>query len=65
MLINYRADKELKDHIVVCEDWSLFAKKLNEKNIILSPFCGDMDCEDKIKQESARYVSYFSFYRLR
>ncbi len=52
----FRAEKDLKDHTVILEDWSAFVQKLNEKNIIMSPFCGEISCEDKIKQDSARYL---------
>ncbi|KAG8233213.1 hypothetical protein J437_LFUL013267 [Ladona fulva] len=49
-----RATDDLEKHKVVCKNWSEFCKHLENKNIILSPFCGDMECEDKIKQNSAR-----------
>ncbi|XP_046400406.1 bifunctional glutamate/proline--tRNA ligase isoform X2 [Ischnura elegans] len=49
-----RATEDLKSHTVVCRNWKDFVDHLENKNIIMSPFCGDMDCEDKIKQNSAR-----------
>jgi hypothetical protein len=43
-------------HTVVSESWDEFCSKLNQKCIIMAPFCGDGDCEELIKKESARYV---------
>lgn len=44
----------MKNHTKITKDWNQFCKNLDQKNIILSPFCGDMPCEDKIKQDSVR-----------
>ncbi|XP_071449548.1 bifunctional glutamate/proline--tRNA ligase [Hetaerina americana] len=49
-----RATKDLDKHTVVCTQWKEFVEHLECKDIIMSPFCGDMDCEDTIKQNSAR-----------
>ncbi|GLV40122.1 Glutamyl-prolyl-tRNA synthetase [Carabus blaptoides fortunei] len=45
---------ELKQHMVQLNDWSKFGPNLDNKNIILAPFCGEESCEDKIKADSAR-----------
>lgn len=38
----------------ICIDWSEFIVLLDDKNILLSPFCGNIDCETKIKEHSTR-----------
>jgi len=38
----------------LCTDWEKFTPLLDEKNIIMSPFCGAPACEDKIKADSTR-----------
>ncbi|XP_050085553.1 bifunctional glutamate/proline--tRNA ligase [Anopheles aquasalis] len=49
-----KADRDLHDHIKVTKEWSAFLQFLEEKNIIMAPFCGEIPCEDRIKAESAR-----------
>ncbi|CAH0391736.1 unnamed protein product [Bemisia tabaci] len=49
-----RAKDDLNSHIKLCKDWANFCSYLDGKNIILSPFCGEISCEDKIKESSAR-----------
>ncbi|KAK9509699.1 hypothetical protein O3M35_006955 [Rhynocoris fuscipes] len=49
-----KATNELKQHMIVCKDWNIFCQELDNKNILLSPFCGKTECEDKIKEDSAR-----------
>lgn len=49
-----KATAELKQHMIVCKDWNTFCQHLDMKNILLSPFCGNIDCEGKIKDESAK-----------
>lgn len=48
------ARKEFDEHRVIVTDWSKFVPTLNAKNVILSPWCGDGDCEDDIKDSSAK-----------
>lgn len=36
--------------------WDDFTSALECKHILLAPFCGDIPCEDNIKNDSARYV---------
>ncbi|XP_015186002.1 PREDICTED: bifunctional glutamate/proline--tRNA ligase isoform X2 [Polistes dominula] len=49
-----KAKKTLDDHTKKVEDWSQFIVELNKKNLLLSPFCGEISCEDNIKADSAR-----------
>lgn len=48
------ATKDLHDHTKRTKNWSEFCTFLDTKNIILSPFCGETPCEEKIKADSAR-----------
>ncbi|XP_018579674.1 bifunctional glutamate/proline--tRNA ligase [Anoplophora glabripennis] len=49
-----KASKDLEEHTILMTDWSQFGPSLDKKNIILAPFCGDNECEDKIKNDSTR-----------
>ncbi|XP_076754438.1 glutamyl-prolyl-tRNA synthetase [Xylocopa sonorina] len=49
-----KARKDLNDHIKRTDNWDEFCSYLNKKNILLSPFCGELSCEDNIKADSAR-----------
>jgi len=49
-----KAKKARDDHLTVCYDWNTFVKKLDDKFLLMSPFCGTSECEDKIKVNSAR-----------
>ena len=40
--------------MVVLEMWDEFSSSLDNKKIIIAPFCGETDCEDLIKKNSAR-----------
>uniref|UniRef100_A0A0K0F769 proline--tRNA ligase n=1 Tax=Strongyloides venezuelensis TaxID=75913 RepID=A0A0K0F769_STRVS len=42
------------EHMKVCLKWEEFTPLLDDKCIILSPFCGGVDCEEKIKEGSQR-----------
>lgn len=57
----FRATQELENHTVVVENFGDFISQLDKKNIILSPFCGDGSCEEKIKKESTRFVLFIWF----
>jgi len=51
----YRKIETARDnHKKVCLGWQEFNTLLDEKNIILSPFCGGGDCETTIKNKSVR-----------
>ncbi|KAL3288091.1 hypothetical protein HHI36_002542 [Cryptolaemus montrouzieri] len=45
---------ELNSHIITFKNWSDFIPNLEKKNLNLVPFCGDKDCEEKIKTDSTR-----------
>ncbi|KAJ8925846.1 hypothetical protein NQ315_009698 [Exocentrus adspersus] len=49
-----KAYEDLEGHKILLTDWSQFGPNLDNKKIILAPFCGDEECEDKIKADSAR-----------
>ncbi|KAF7714303.1 Proline--tRNA ligase [Penicillium ucsense] len=49
-----RADAEFKAHRPQITNWDEFTPALNAKNLCLVPFCLQMDCEDSIKNQSAR-----------
>ena len=51
-----RAKKELDENLIVTGDWNEFCNALDKKKLIQTPFCGDPDCEDKIKKDSARWA---------
>lgn len=42
------------EHMKICLKWEEFASLLDGKNIILSPFCGGIKCEERIKEQSTR-----------
>lgn len=41
-------------HTKITNEWNEFKDLLDQKYILLSPFCGKIECEDLIKNESAR-----------
>lgn len=49
-----KARKDFDEHRVLVENWKDFVPTLNKKNVILAPWCGDADCEDDIKDSSAK-----------
>jgi bifunctional glutamyl/prolyl-tRNA synthetase len=49
-----RAKQLLTDNVVTCTEWSLFTPSLDQKKLLLSPFCGSPKCEEKIKQETSK-----------
>lgn len=49
-----KARKDFDEHRVFVHDWKDFVPTLNAKNVIVSPWCGDADCEDDIKDSSAK-----------
>uniref|UniRef100_A0A7E4VYA5 proline--tRNA ligase n=1 Tax=Panagrellus redivivus TaxID=6233 RepID=A0A7E4VYA5_PANRE len=51
----YEKVEKLRDsHKIVLTDWAKFVPALDEKNVLLSPFCGEPACEDQIKTDSTR-----------
>lgn len=51
-----KARKDFDAHRVTVDKWEDFVPTLNAKNVILSPWCGVPECEDDIKDSSARKV---------
>lgn len=49
-----KATKDLNDHMKITKEWKELTSHLDNKNIIMAPFCGDIPCEEKIKADSAR-----------
>ncbi|CCH42536.1 prolyl-tRNA synthetase [Wickerhamomyces ciferrii] len=49
-----KAKESFDTHKVIVEDWKDFVPALNAKNVILSPWCGVMECEEDIKDASAK-----------
>uniref|UniRef100_T1IPR4 Uncharacterized protein n=1 Tax=Strigamia maritima TaxID=126957 RepID=T1IPR4_STRMM len=49
-----KAKRELESHYVVCHEWDKFCSELDKKSILLAPFCGEIQCEDNIKKDSAK-----------
>ncbi|KAK4884370.1 hypothetical protein RN001_000641 [Aquatica leii] len=52
-----KASEDFSTHTVQVTEWAQFTPNLDKKNVILTPFCGDMSCEDKIKADSTRDAS--------
>lgn len=48
-----KAKKEFDDHIKLVYSWNDFVGWLAKKCLLLTPFCGDEDCEKQIKDNSA------------
>lgn len=48
------AKKSYDEHKVTVEDWKDFVPTLNAKNVILAPFCNTTECEEDIKDSSAK-----------
>ena len=52
--VNFRAKAAEDSHIVVAHTWDELCSGLDKSCLLLSPFCGDIPCEDAIKKDSAR-----------
>lgn len=51
----YKNMERLRDeHMIVCLDWTKFPAYLDKKMLLLSPFCGSIECENLIKEQSVR-----------
>lgn len=48
-----KCKKERMEHTVQLTEWAKFTPALNQKNLILAPWCGKMSCEDQVKKDSA------------
>ncbi|CAD0203763.1 unnamed protein product [Chrysodeixis includens] len=49
-----KATKERDSRLSLVTKWDDFTDALERKHILLAPFCGDIPCEDNIKNDSAR-----------
>ncbi|XP_025207088.1 bifunctional glutamate/proline--tRNA ligase [Melanaphis sacchari] len=47
-----KAEKEMKENVVICRKWSECAAHLAAKRLLLIPFCGRPACEDNIKRDT-------------
>ena len=47
-----RAKSELTEHLRVVTDFPAFLKGLDEKCLLQAPFCGEVACEEEIKELS-------------
>lgn len=51
----YNNAKTQRDsHLIVSHDWNELTLKLDEKFVIMAPFCGGIECEERIKKDSAK-----------
>ena len=46
------AQKALKENCVEASSWADFKKALDQRKLILAPFCNTLECEAEIKQET-------------
>jgi len=49
-----KAEKDLKEHIAVADTWPELLQALDQKKIIMAPFCLEKACEENLKKDSAR-----------
>ncbi|XP_077984659.1 bifunctional glutamate/proline--tRNA ligase-like [Glandiceps talaboti] len=49
-----KAKKQRDEHLKVTTDWNEFCTFLDQKNLIMAPFCGEIPCEERIKKGSAK-----------
>ncbi|KAH8812630.1 prolyl-tRNA synthetase-like protein [Xylogone sp. PMI_703] len=49
-----KAKKSYHEHIKYNSDWSKTVSLLNEKNVLRMPHCGDGDCAEAVKKETAK-----------
>jgi len=48
-----KACKQLDENMTVTSSWTEFNSMLEKQKVIQAPFCGDKECEKKIKKDSA------------
>lgn len=53
-----KAELELKQNVKLCRKWSECASHLASKHLLLIPFCGRPSCEDNIKRDTAKYITF-------
>merc|ERR1719436_1519864 len=47
-----KAVKERDANLASIDEWAKFSPELNQGKLVLVPFCGDKECEEKIKEKS-------------
>ena len=47
-----KAKKEVKDNTIEISEYSEFKSKIEKGGFFNSPWCGKLECEDKIKEEN-------------
>lgn len=52
-----KACQKMDESIIRIKTWEEFVPTLNQKKLILIPWCDRMDCEDDIKERSARVAN--------
>ncbi|KAI8988224.1 hypothetical protein BDF20DRAFT_813883 [Mycotypha africana] len=52
-----RATKKMQENIVRVEKWEDFCPNLNKKKLLLVPWCDRTECEDDIKERSAKVAT--------
>lgn len=50
----FRTLEKRDSHTKIVMNWDDFQSFLDQKFILLSPFCGRIECEDEIKKESMK-----------
>ena len=45
-----KAEKSFSEHRLVIEDWEKVIPALNDKNVVIIPFCGEIKCEERMKE---------------
>ncbi|XP_067203628.1 uncharacterized protein [Linepithema humile] len=48
-----RAKAKFDERTKLVENWNDFITEFNKNNLLLAPFCGEIECEDNIKADSA------------
>lgn len=49
-----KAEKDLNEHLEIVDTWADLLKSLDKKKILMAPFCGEKECEEGVKKDSAR-----------
>ncbi|KAB5572045.1 proline-tRNA ligase-like protein [Coniochaeta sp. 2T2.1] len=45
-----KAEKTFREHRIVLTEWERVVPALNDKNLVIIPFCEEVACEDRIKE---------------
>ena len=57
-----KAKKLLDENVAQVESWNDFLDALENKKLLLVPFCGEVKCEEEIKALSKKYAKLYIFY---